>query len=152
MEQNNLESRRRVSEKSRLVTLLLAIFVGVFGVHRFYAGRIASGILYLCTEGLFGIGVIVDIIIIATGSFYDGNGLPIVNWEETPRTVSSGTRQQYANPNYQRAQPSQQPQHTYTTQQPTPRISGQPIYCSECGSVNDDETDYCATCGMPLKK
>ena len=149
-----MEYRRRVSEKSRLITLLLAIFLGVFGIHRFYAGRIASGILYLCTEGLFGIGVIVDIIVIATGSFYDGNGLPIVNWDETPRSVSTGTGQHYANPNYQRTPPvqRQQPQRAYPDLKSQSQSSGQPIYCAECGSVNDDETVYCSTCGMPLKR
>ena len=143
-----MDNRRRVSEKSRLITLLLAIFLGVFGVHRFYAGRIASGILYLCTEGLFGIGVVVDIIIIAVGSFYDGNGYPIVNWEETPRTYTTQSGHVHANHNYQRTtqQPQRQQQAQYSIE------NEQPIYCSECGSVNEADTVYCSTCGLPLKR
>jgi TM2 domain-containing membrane protein YozV len=42
------------------VTWLLLTFLGVFGVHRFYMGKIFTGILYLCTAGLFGIGVLYD--------------------------------------------------------------------------------------------
>ena len=62
------------SEKSWIATLLLCIFLGGFGVHRFYVGKVGTGILYLLTVGLFGIGVIVDIIMIAVGSFTDKGG------------------------------------------------------------------------------
>ena len=60
-----------------LTLLLLCIFVGGAGIHRFYAGKIGSGILYLITGGLFGIGWLVDLIKIATGKFTDKNGNPI---------------------------------------------------------------------------
>lgn len=66
-----------VSKKSKTVALLLCIFLGYIGIHRFYAGKIGTGILYLLTGGLFGIGWIVDIILIATGAFKDNFGLPI---------------------------------------------------------------------------
>ncbi len=62
------------SEKSWIATLLLAIFLGEFGIHRFYVGKVGTGILYLLTVGLFGIGIIVDIIMIAVGSFTDKGG------------------------------------------------------------------------------
>jgi TM2 domain-containing membrane protein YozV len=70
-----------VSEKSRLVAFLLCTFVGVFGVHRFYAGKITSGILQI----LFGwatlfIWLLVDWIMILAGSFRDSNGKVIKNW------------------------------------------------------------------------
>ncbi len=68
------------SYKSRLVTLLLCVFLGVIGVHRFYAGKIGTGLLWLFTGGLFGIGFVVDIILIATGSFTDQYGYPILYW------------------------------------------------------------------------
>ena len=69
-----------ISNKSRLAALLLAIFLGVVGVHRFYVGKIGTGLLWLFTGGGFGIGYIVDIVLIACGVFKDGNGMPIVNW------------------------------------------------------------------------
>lgn len=59
------------SEKSWLATLLLCIFLGEFGIHRFYVGKVGTGLLYLFTLGFFGIGIIVDIIMIAVGSFTD---------------------------------------------------------------------------------
>ena len=68
-----------VSSKSKIATLLLCIFLGELGVHRFYAGKIGTGILWLLTAGCCGIGWLVDIIMIAVGSFKDGNGLPISN-------------------------------------------------------------------------
>lgn len=49
--------------KDRVVTLLLCAFLGYLGIHRFYEGKIGSGIIYLLTGGLFGIGYVVDFII-----------------------------------------------------------------------------------------
>lgn len=66
------------SGKSKVVTLILCIFLGYFGVHRFYTGKIGTGIIYLFTAGIFGIGWIVDIITIAVGSYRDGNNRPLV--------------------------------------------------------------------------
>lgn len=60
--------------KSKLATLLLCIFLGEFGVHRFYTGKIGTGILWLLTGGVLGIGWIVDIIMIATDNFKDAQG------------------------------------------------------------------------------
>lgn len=70
----------RISPNSRTVTLLLCIFLGEFGIHRFYSGKIGTGILYLCTAGLFGIGWIIDIIMICTGSFTDRSRAFVKNW------------------------------------------------------------------------
>lgn len=64
----------RESAKSKVVALLLCIFFGVLGFHRFYVGKIGTGIIYLFTAGAFGIGWIIDIVSIATGSFTDNYG------------------------------------------------------------------------------
>lgn len=69
-----------VSEKSRLAAALLAWFLGVFGVHRFYVGKIGTGLLMLVTLGGLGIWVLIDFIMILVGSFKDKQGLPLVNW------------------------------------------------------------------------
>jgi len=61
-------------KKSKMVTLILEIFLGGLGVHRFYVGKIGTGLIYLFTGALFGIGWIYDLITILTGSFKDSAG------------------------------------------------------------------------------
>lgn len=63
-----------MSNKSWVVTMLLCLFLGYLGIHRFYAGKIWTGILYLFTGGLFGIGFVIDFIIICVGAFDDKQG------------------------------------------------------------------------------
>jgi TM2 domain-containing membrane protein YozV len=62
-----------ISEKNWLPTLLLAIFLGGFGAHRFYIGKIATGIIMLLLSftGISFIWAIIDIIMIAIGRFTD---------------------------------------------------------------------------------
>lgn len=69
-----------ISKKNRTLTLILCFFVGIFGVHYFYVGKIGIGIVYFITAGLFGIGWLVDIIRIAVGSFRDADGFPVKEW------------------------------------------------------------------------
>lgn len=67
----------RSSDKSKMIALILAIFLGGLGIHRFYVGKIGTGIIWFFTFGLFGIGWIYDVVKIATGTFRDGAGLII---------------------------------------------------------------------------
>lgn len=69
------------SPKSRLIALLLCVFVGGLGIHRFYVGKIGTGVLWLLTAGCFGIGALVDLIMIACGTFTDSDGKPVTDWQ-----------------------------------------------------------------------
>ena len=71
------------SPKLRLVTLILSslfLLTGLGGLHRFYVGKIWTGLLWLATGGLFGIGQLVDVIMIALGVFDDSEGKPVLTW------------------------------------------------------------------------
>ena len=63
--------------KNKIIALLLAIFVGGLGIHRFYVGKIGTGVILLLTAGCLGIGWIIDIVMIAIGSFRDKAGMPL---------------------------------------------------------------------------
>ena len=66
-----------ISHKSKIAALILAIFLGCLGIHRFYVGKVGTGLLYLFTGGLCGIGWLIDLIMTACGSFTDKAGLPL---------------------------------------------------------------------------
>jgi TM2 domain-containing membrane protein YozV len=68
-----------ISERSWVAALLLCIFFGVFGAHRFYVGKIGTAILMLLTLGGFGIWAVVDLIIIICQDFKDKDGKVLKN-------------------------------------------------------------------------
>jgi len=68
------------SDKRMLPAFILCWFFGVFGVHRFYAGKTGSGVVQLLTLGGFGIWALIDLINIVMGNFTDGENRVINRW------------------------------------------------------------------------
>src|SRR5216683_6915715 len=67
----------QLQQKDWLTTLLLCLFLGWLGVHRFYTGHTVIGVIQLLTLGGCGIWVLVDFIMILTNSYRDSNGIPL---------------------------------------------------------------------------
>ena len=69
-----------ISPKSRVVAAILAWFLGIFGIHRFYVGKVGTGIAMIFTLGGLGIWALIDFIMILVGSFRDKEGRLLLNW------------------------------------------------------------------------
>ena len=65
------------STRNKWVAFILCLTVGWLGIHRFYVGKIGTGILYWATKGFYGVGVIVDLVLILTNRFEDAEGRPL---------------------------------------------------------------------------
>jgi hypothetical protein len=69
-----------VSPRSRLAALLLCWFLGIFGAHRFYVGKVGTGVVQLLTLGCLGIWTLIDFIMIIVGAFKDKEGRRVSVW------------------------------------------------------------------------
>lgn len=69
-----------ISARKRLIAAILAFFFGVFGAHRFYAGKIGTGLMQIFTIGGLGIWSFIDFLIILFGEFGDSDGKKIREW------------------------------------------------------------------------
>ena len=69
-----------MSTKRKLPAFLLCLFFGIFGVHRFYVGKVATGVLQLLTAGGLGLWWLVDLFVILLGGFSDKEGRLITKW------------------------------------------------------------------------
>jgi len=63
-----------ISEKDWLPTFLICVFLGGLGIHRFFVGKIVTGLLMLITLGGIGVWYLIDVIVVAMGSFTDKSG------------------------------------------------------------------------------
>jgi len=77
------------SDKSRGVALALALVLGVFGGHRFYTGKIGTGLLMIATLGGLGLWYLYAVILVAAGQFRDADGRLVRLWDPE---ASSGHR------------------------------------------------------------
>jgi len=75
----SITSDKSLSKAKKLCWLgVLAIFMlPVAGWHRLYVGKILTGLIYMCTFGLFFIGTIYDLIQLSLGQFTDNVGQPL---------------------------------------------------------------------------
>lgn len=70
------------SHFNRLTALLLCLFLGIFGAHRFYVGKTGTAVLFVFTLGGFlCVGAIYDLVMIATGEFTDSEGRRLYYWQ-----------------------------------------------------------------------
>lgn len=74
---NNGFNPYMLNQKSKGVAAILCILLGWLGIHRFYTGKVGTGILYFLTFGFMGFGILIDLILILTGSFRDKSGMPL---------------------------------------------------------------------------
>ena len=72
-----LDSSTRTNSIDWLALFLLTFFVGVLGVHRFYVGKIGTGVLMLITLGGLGVWFLVDLLLVVTGQFTNKDGQKI---------------------------------------------------------------------------
>ena len=78
--ENLLDSSTKTNSIDWLALFLLTFFVGVLGVHRFYVGKIGTGVLMLITLGGLGVWFLVDLLLVVTGQFTNKDG------QKIPRT------------------------------------------------------------------
>lgn len=69
-----------IATQSRLAAAILCWFLGIFGIHRFYVGKVGTGVLMIFTLGGLGIWALIDFIMILIGSFRNKEGLKLYNW------------------------------------------------------------------------
>lgn len=96
-EEEEVDPRDLVSERSRGVALGLGIVLGMFGGHRFYVGKIGTGLGMLFTFGGFGLWWLYDVILVAAGEFTDIDGRRLVRWDVNDpigRTMPRGAQRQ----------------------------------------------------------
>ena len=68
------------SNYTRLPIFILCLLFGWLGIHRFFVGKVGTGVLMLVTIGGLGIWMVIDLILIVFGQFRDRDGRRILRW------------------------------------------------------------------------
>jgi len=76
-----MATRTPVSDKSRGLALAIGVPLGIFGAHRFYAGKIGTGLLQLFTLGGLGVWWLYDMLLLVGGGFRDAEGRRVLTWD-----------------------------------------------------------------------
>ncbi|WP_200911624.1 TM2 domain-containing protein [Teredinibacter purpureus] len=78
MNEDDIIYGETVSIKNKVFAAILCFLLGVLGVHRFYVGRVVTGIIQFLTLGGLGVWAFIDFIIILMGKFEDSDGLKLI--------------------------------------------------------------------------
>ncbi|MCR5005285.1 MAG: TIR domain-containing protein [Clostridiales bacterium] len=157
------------NRKIKKTAMLLCIFFGWFGAHRYYTEKWLTAILYTATLGLMGFGWLIDIALIAADQFMDGSGQPLLKASD----LAGGAYGVYAIPP-QKVQPvpvpdaptvkltpapvrTVQPAPTHTVQPvPTHKMVTRFYTCPLCGKEQTQYIDenktfaFCTGCGQKI--
>lgn len=74
------DHRITVSSRKILPALILCILFGYFGTHRFYVGKVGTGMLQMLTLGGLGLWMLIDALLLIMGKFQDGEGASVQHW------------------------------------------------------------------------
>ncbi len=130
-----------VSPYSKTTTLLLCLFLGGFGAHRFYVGKSGSAValLLLTFCGFGGIWAFIDLIMILTGSFTDNFGRYVSSWDGGPQRSAPIVSVTTHPPRQQAPLP------------PPPQKQEDEMFCNTCGSLSKKAETFCRNCGTALQ-
>ncbi|MFC5864242.1 NINE protein [Acidicapsa dinghuensis] len=148
--------------KDELIAVLLALFLGGFGAHHFYMGRIGLGVLYLVfswtgipwiigwVECFFMPGRVRMYNAVQAAALAAALGITVPGWAGYPGWVApgfAGAQGYAAAPGYATAPVPGAPMVT-----PAPGVSGETtlVVCSNCRNTNPLGSRFCSSCGQPL--
>jgi TM2 domain-containing membrane protein YozV len=70
------------SSRNGGLLLVLCLLFGIFGAHRFYAGKVGTGVVQLLTFGGLGVWAVIDLLFVLFGEFTDAQGLKVNTWKD----------------------------------------------------------------------